>query len=49
MKWALSIMIMLIVLKDKRKTLFGDGSEVGNVKKEILDKKKETVSIKPKV
>lgn len=47
MKSALSIMIMLIVLEVKRKTLSGYGSEVDNVKKEILDK--ETVSIKPKV
>lgn len=46
MKGARSIMEMLNILEEKRKTLSGDGSEVDNGKKELLDKEKENVSNK---
>lgn len=46
MKGARSIMEMLNVLEEKRKTLAGDGSEVDNGKKEILDKEQEGVGKK---
>lgn len=46
MKGARSIMEMLNILEEKRKTLSGDGSEVDNGKKEILNKEQETVSNK---
>lgn len=46
MKGARSIMEMLNILEEKRKTLSGDGSEVDNGKKEILDKEQESVGNK---
>lgn len=46
MKGARSIMEMLNILEEKRKTLAGDGSEVDNGKKEILDKEQENVGKK---
>ena len=46
MKGARSIMEMLNILEEKRKTLSGDGSEVDNGKKDILNKEQETVSNK---
>lgn len=46
MKGARSIMEMLNILEEKRKTLSGDGSEVDNGKKEILDKEQEGVGKK---
>lgn len=46
MKGARSIMEMLNILEEKRKTLAGDGSEIDNGKKEILDKEQESVGKK---
>lgn len=46
MKGARSIMEMLNILEEKRKKLSGDGSEVDNGKKEILDKEQEGVGKK---
>lgn len=46
MKGARSIMEMLNILEEKRKALAGDGSEIDNGKKEILDKEQESVGNK---
>lgn len=46
MKGARSIMEMLNILEEKRKALAGDGSEIDNGKKEILDKEQEGVGKK---
>lgn len=46
MKGARSIMEMLNILEEKRKALAGDGSEIDNGKKEILDKEQESVGKK---